>query len=478
LKPKHIIIAGTVAVLAVSYPASSWYFGKRTEEIVQQKITSIKAIPGIKLVQNDYERGLFRSQQTIVVELPQKSAPPLRLTFKTDVRHGPLFEAGKFRSASATTVLEPDASQKELRQAFGDKPPVMAQMLLDFCGGGHSTITVPEFRFVLPEKGTLSGDGLQLSGEFEKDYQGVSAQGTAPRFELSLENGTRLTLAGLEFSGKQRLVFPDEPLFYAGTQKVSFSSLEFVSENKPKITLNKINMEMDTPVSGEFIDVIARLAAQDLRVGEQNFGPVAYDYSAKHLRARALMDLNREIMSLSEKTTKDSAIRDKFVALLFEDGTRVAIDRLSFHLPEGELRFSANLGIVGAQAEDLDNPFLLAGKFDAHAELSLPAAVKTLAQMLMPPMKNESEMESMIAQLTHLGYVTNDAGTLKTSLTFKAGKLTVNGKPFNFYDTLSKLKKQRQKTMKAEEDEQTPEQEQEQEAREAEPSQGQPLPEN
>jgi uncharacterized protein YdgA (DUF945 family) len=474
LKRKNIAVAaGAVAVLVAAYPASSWYFGKWAEEIIHRKTEEFARVaPFIKLVQNDYERGLFGSRQTIAIEIPLPAEPPktgestdapkprkapsLRLVSTTDIGHGPLFEAGGFRAASATTVLEFDGAFREkLHQAFGGKPPMTGRTLFDFGGGGRFTATVPEFRFALHDKeekqATLSGEAVEWKGEFDKGMRHVSTRGGAPRFEAALSDGALLTLAGLEFSSDQQLMFPGEPLSYIGPKKISIASFTFDpgQAEAPKVALEKIGMDVDTLISGEFADMIVRLAIEGLRVGEREFGPVAYDYSVKHLRARALIDLNRELVAsfmtpeLQDKKQLPEAIKDKLVALLLDDA-RISIDRLSFHLPEGEARFSASFGITGAQAGDFDNPFLLAGKLDVAAELSMPAAaVKTLARIKGD---NEEEAEKLgrlagkrMAHLARMGYIAIDAGTLKSSLALKAGRLAINGKRFNPLTALTQL---------------------------------------
>ena len=526
MKKNLIIAAGVLAVLAI-YPASSWYFGKQTEEIVQQKMENFgKALPFIKQVQNDYEREFFSSRQTLAFEIPlpapkaeespdddeespdkapaPRSMGSMRLIAKTDIRHGPLYEAGGFKAARATTVLEFDtlrfpgrpfdqetdkAIREKLRQAFGDKAIMTSQSLLDFGGGGHTTLTIPEFRFIFTEaaeQATLSSSGLQLNAEFDKGMQRYSLRGTLPRItiESGQENKARATLSGFELSADQQRLFPDDPLSYTGPQKLSIAAINFESSKSEvsKIALEKINMDMDTPVSGEFIDLIARLAVASLRVGERDFGPVAYDYSIKHLRARTLIDLNREFMTLWFANPEAiqqalSPIKEKSIALLLEEGARIAIDRLSFNLPEGELRFSASLGVVGARPDDFDNPFLLAGKLDASAELSLPAAaVETLLKLRnrrghdAPTGAETRAAEERIANLVRLGYVNLDAGTLKSNLTLKAGQLTINGKPFNPLAAMA----QAQKSAPEEEEEETQEPQEAQEQAQEEPQAQEP----
>jgi uncharacterized protein YdgA (DUF945 family) len=485
LKRKNIILAAAViAVLAAGYPASSWYLGRQIEATNGQIDAKIAMLPFLRLVRHDYERRLFDAEETLVIEIPvvlprmpsppaetakspeapreaapAPAAPPLRVTLKNAIRHGPLFESGAFAAASATTTIEFDeVLQAKIQETFGGKPPARIRTLYGFGGGGRSTIGSPAFGIVIPgktadEQATLSGDGLEMSIEFGRGMERYSLRGSAPRFELTQTDGPRLTLTGFAIEAEQRRLFPDAPLFYVGTQSFSLAGLEIDpgqrdgQDKQPKIALSEIKYDTRTSASGEFIDLIAHTGAAGLRIGEQDYGPAAYDFSMKHLRARTLMEIDREFMTLyaRQESLRDqkqllqalAPLKDKFIALLIDDSI-LSIDRIAFRLPEGEAKFNISVRLLDAKAEDFGNLLILLGKLDAAAELALPGAlVKTLA-MANDKAKNEEEAqkrgqaaEELIDNLAQLGYIAIDNGLLKSRLALKGGQLLVNDKPFN-----------------------------------------------
>ena len=475
------VIAIVVVALAAAYPASSWFLGTQIEKAHGKIDAQITARPYLELILHVYERRLFDATDTITIEIPAApSAPaapeespgapretspasgaaPLRITFRTAIRHGPLFDSGALAAGSAVTVAEFDgAIQQKALEAFGGKPALEIRTLYGLGGGGRFAITSPAFNIALPDEtegrsATLSGDGLEITGEFTQGAEQYSLRGAVPRFELAEADGLRLALTGLVVEGKERRLFPDEPLSYVGTQRLALAGLkvepgEALDEDggptlPSKIALSDIQCDTETGASGEFLDSVVRISAAGLRVGERDYGPVAYDFSMKHLHARKLMALNRESMALYAKPALGDQIRlaqvfapmqEHFVALLL-DGPILSIDRIAFNTPEGEAKISASVKLGDAKAEDFNRPLILLAKLDAAADLTLPVPLVTA--LAASDAKDEAEakergelVERTIALLVEQGYATVDDGIFKSRLAFLAGQLSLNDKLFN-----------------------------------------------
>jgi len=484
-----------VAVLAAAYPASSWYFGRQIEAAHAEVDAKIAAVPYLKLVRHDYERGLFGASETITIELPTAMfrmpatpatpaatpqappaaeaapgatpetppvaqpapapapMPPLRVTVKTTIQHGPLPGLNAFAAGSASSVIEFDEPiQKKVLEAFGGKPAMAIQTLYDFQGGGRSTVTSPAFKISLPgqaedSQATLSGDGLEMAVEFTKSMEQYSLRGGAPRFELAELNGPRLIMTGMRIESRQQRMFPDDPLLYSGSQQFSLAGIDIDPgpEKGQKIALKDLKYDVQVPASGEFVDLIARFGAAEMRIGEQSYGPAAYDFSFKHLHARKLMELNRRVMALYTKpeTLQDptqlmqalAPMKEQFVGLLLENPV-LSIDRIAFRMPEGEAKVSASIRLLDAKAEDFANPLMLVAKIDAAAELAFPAALAATMAGSKAESEEEEQMrkqavEQSVANIVQQGYATLDNGMIRSRITFKAGQLLVNDKPFN-----------------------------------------------
>ena len=126
-------------------------------------------------------------------------------------------------------------------------------------------------------------------------------------------------------------------------------------------------------------------------------------------------------------------MKGDFIALL-PHGAILSIDRVAFHLPEGEVKFNANFRLDDSKAEDFNNPLRLFGKLDAAAELVLPAS--SVGTLLGSADAEDGEdyaetANEIVARLVRQGYVTNDNGILGTRLVLNKGQLLLNDKPFN-----------------------------------------------
>lgn len=477
-----IAAAAVAAVLAAGYPASSWYLGKQIEATHAEIDARIAAIPYLKLVRHDYERRLFGAEEVIAIEIPvamfhlpvgqdkpagtteaQPEAkpeakapvpqPPLRITIKTSIQHGPLPGFKTLAAGSASTVIEFDeALQKKLAEAFGGRPALDIQTLYDFQGGGQGTLKSPPFKIVVPGQtqggqAILAGDGLEIVVDFTRHMEQYSMRGGAPRFELGEPNGPRMTMTGLRMESRQQRMFADDPLLYSGSQQFSLAeiSIDPGQENGQKIGLKELKYDVQVPASGDFIDIIARMGAGTVQIGEQNYGPANYDFSLKHVHARKLMALNRSLMTLytkpemlqdqSQLMQSLAPMKDQFIALLL-DNPVLSLDRISFRMPEGEAKISASVRLVDVKAEDFANPMLLPAKIDAAAEIALPAKLVTTLAAGKTESEEEAQLskemaEQTIANIVQQGYATIDGGLLKSRISFKAGQLLVNDKPFN-----------------------------------------------
>ena len=485
-----------VVALGAAYPASAWYFGKQIEVAHGELDKQIAAVPYLKLVKHDFERQLFGATEVITLELPAElfhtppasvvpeepvadvnataeanaeqapvaapapeavapaaPLPPIQITVKSEIQHGPFPGFSAIGAGSAKTVIVfDDATQQKVAAAFGGKPPVEVQTLYSLFGGGHSTLTSPAFKFSFVSKPedsqvTISGDGLTASIDFTAGLEHYTVKGDAPRFEIVDDKGLKVVFAGLKIDSTQQRMFKDEPLLYAGTQRFTLAEVlaESTQNGGSKVQIKGLDYDVSIPVAGEHIDLIAKIGATDFQVAEQNFGPVHYDFSFKHLHARKLAALHRSGMALYSKPKAagdTQQLEQGFAALktqaleLIMENPEFAIDRLSAHTTGGDTAFSARIKLIGVTAEDFNNPMMLVQKVDFAADLSVPTSLIDS----LPPGNAASEEEILarkqaseqaIASVLQQGYVTNEGGMLKTRITFNKGQLQANEKPFN-----------------------------------------------
>lgn len=484
---KSAVVGIGVALLAIAYPALTWWTGKQAEDRLAEQYKMLEGVPFVKVVKRDFQRGFSTSQETVTFELfgdmfrsmenaqkeaiandpdaqqdPAAAAPrepmkPIQITVRSDIKHGP-FAGGSLAAAVVDSELVFDDKVKaELAKVFGDKKPLIARTVFNFGGGGNSTVTSPAFATTIPGDGgsnaQVSWQGIKMNMDFASGMKSYNLSGEAPKLEVKDEGkGVHMVMSGLQMEGKQQRVFDDEPMLYSGTQSFKIAQISFTGDpasakagaNKPVLVKN-VAYDINMPLNGEFLDMVAKMGAASVLVDNQDYGPVHYDISFKHLHARTTAKLYRTMMKLYSDPAAMAKNPDptKMLAPLAEPAMELvkhspefAIDRISFKSPQGEALVSGHVKLKDAKPEDFSNPLMLLAKLDAGADLSLPEAL--LAEMGAAKAQTEEEkqmqQQMFAAQLESFagqGYVTRAGGLLKSKIVFSNGQLTVNGKPFN-----------------------------------------------
>ena len=470
-----VVAASVVAVLAVGYPASAWYLGSQIEKAHADVRTMMAAQPYLKIVNQSYERGLFGASETTTIEIPAAlfhppgtqteegdapaekptEEPPIRITVKTAIKHGPLAGFSTLAAGSEVSTIEfDDPVRAKIAEAFGSEQPFDIRTTYDFQGGGRSTFASKPFKLALPgdtpeSNATFSGEPVELVMEFSKGLADYTLRGTVPDFTVSEANGSGLSAKGMVLDSQLKRVFPDEPLLYAGSQKLTVAEISVTPGTdeqagpKQKVALRELAYDVQVPVSGDFLDVIAKLGVNVVQVGEQNYGPANYDFSLKHLHGRKLATLSRAFTALYAKPevfADQSQLLQAMAPLatpffdLLADGPVFSIDRMAFRTADGEASFSASISLNDPKPDDFSNPLMLVAKLDASAAIAVPTA---LVDSLLGSGESEEAplaqpgAASTLDQFKQQGYITVENNLLKTNATFKNGQLQVNGKPFN-----------------------------------------------
>ncbi len=470
-------IALVAVPLLLTYPAAAWLVGQRVEAAIARNYQLLDENPSLRIVARDYRRGIFSASETLTLEVFGNLAPwpgasllpasagegaPLRLTIRSHIRHGPLPGLASVGAATVDSELLADAPLRErLAEILGDEKPLQLRSEYRFDGGGSSTLRIPAFSTYWPARegagrDTLAWDGLTLNLDFAAGMQRYSLHAEAPRLELKGARGGQLTMLGVRLEGTQQRVFADEPLLYAGVQKLSMARL-IVGGGEgggEPVDMRRVRCEAEVPVKGDYIDLVARLGSESLRVGGRDYGPANYDFSLRHLHARTAAAFYREVMRLSADPALQAAALEAPATLLaslatpgmelLRHGPELGIDRLAFRSPHGDASLVAHFRVNGAQTQDLGNPLTLLAKLDADADILLPEGL--LGEMAAAGDQGVSgagdavdaavgapaaAFGARLADFVARGLVARNGAMLRSRLAFSKGRLTVNGRPFD-----------------------------------------------
>lgn len=499
-------IALVAVPLALAYPAAAWLIGMQVETAIARNYDLIADNPSLQIVDRDYRRRLFGATETLTLELfanltqlatqqrqqalaanPGMTLPPvrpMRVTVRSEIRHGPLPGLSTFAAAvvDSELVLD-DALGAQLTGLFGEQKPLQTHTVYRFDGGGVSTLSSPPFSTYWPAaegagQNTLAWDGLTMSVDFERGLRRYALRAEAPRLEFKASRGGQATLLGMRLEGAQQRIFEDDPLLYGGTHKLSLARITVGGEDGGEpVEMRRAHYEAEVPLKGDFIDLIGRFGSESLRIAGTDYGPARYDVSVRHVHARTMAKLYREAMRISADAEMQAAAQTSpgqllaplagpALELLGYD-PEISIDRLSFRTPHGDAVLSARVKLNAAQAQDFANPLLLLAKLDAGVDLHVPEAfVGEIAVNAMPaipagaggelPAAPTDEVQpsaeegvavadaaladlaarreilrQRIAGLVAQGLLVREGGELRAQLAVRDGGMTVNGQPFN-----------------------------------------------
>jgi len=478
---RTVLITATVGVVvALAYPATAWVLGGRVETALDDSYKLLAEHPYAKIVKRDYQRGVFSSTEVATIELfgdlakslakrqeaaaaqtPQAEAlpaevmKPIQVAIRSEIKHGPLPGLAGFAAAvvDSELVLEGEL-MTGLAEFMGNKKPLQAHTVYGFTGSGVSTVTSPAFSGTFPGKAegvtnSVAWDGVNMTIDFERGLASYTLRADAPKLEIKDNQGVQFLMTGLQVQGKQKRLFDDEPMLYAGTMKLTVANVSVASGNPESqpLLMTQIAYDVDMPVNGEFMDIAAKVGAEVVQVGKQSFGPAHYDFSVHHLHARTLAKLYRAWLKLYSDpaffavSAQGGSPGKLFAPLaepaleLLKHNPEIRVDRISFNSPHGETLLAARAKLKDATPADFASPLTLLGRLDAGAEITLPEGL--IGEFAAARQKAPEDaaargamLQQQLAGFAEQGYILREGGAIKSKIAFANGRLAVNGKPF------------------------------------------------
>jgi len=470
------LVAFGLLVIA-AYPASAWYLGRQVEQAASDSYKQVESVPYMKVVKREYRRGVLTSDETVTFELfgnmaqffeqtqrensernpgaaPVERFKPIRFSVHSHIKHGPMPGGKNFAAAMVDSELDVDERLKPaLAGVLGEKKVLTAHTIYQFSGDAESAFTSPAFVATIPAEGSvppgrLTWGGVNATVRSAKGFASYTMRGEAPKLEVEGGMGVHMVIEGMRFDVQSRRIFEDEPLLYAGRQNFAVAQIRvdgpLLADNA--IVVKQFNYEVNVPVNGEFLDIVAKIGVQDAVSGEANYGPARFDLSMKHLHARTLAQLQRAMLkAYSDPAAFAADAKNPQAAFeplvqpalkLLEYSPEIRLDRISFRMPQGEVLVAARAKFNGIKPEDLKQAPILVAKLDASADISLPEALLMLPWGVKADSAEELQAqmqmrERQVATLVGQGYILRDGAMVTSRFEFRNGGVTVNGKPFD-----------------------------------------------
>ncbi|THU03657.1 DUF945 domain-containing protein [Lampropedia puyangensis] len=436
---------GLVVLVALAYAVSSWWLGREIEMQWRSGHAQLRERMGLPLELQSYQRGWFSAVATSQVRWDDAlNAPVMVVQHRID--HGPLLglRIGVVAVHSEAAFMLPNAVRdRSVSEAI---PPLNGRALLHFDRSGSWEIRGDAFHLQDGDGGQWDIAPLRWDFQFAAAMHSVTSNLGWEGLQWKNSEGSSLQIG--EVTARDEYHVPtDMQHVYEGQSRYAVSQLDVVNvfadgvplaDRKPYTwRASDLEWTLDTAVKNAFLDIKSALSAPSLRMDEQEAGPAQVAVSLRQIHTStveavwpmlpALVREGRVSLAADAGVTLAQLQQAQSqVALLFQQGLRVEVDRFSFRTPEGVVEVDAQLDAPTLNATDVAFfPMSLASKLNAQVHVRMPES--SLAAWLGP-----QAATLHIAQ----GLLARDGSDVQATLQYRGGYSTINGLPVDLMGLL------------------------------------------
>jgi uncharacterized protein YdgA (DUF945 family) len=387
----------------------------------------------------DYQRGWLSSTvvNTITLEVPERA--PLILELHSNISHGPLLLSGPntFGLAAIETNMPLSAAQKAdmARLWKGNENPIQVQSHIDFDGKTLTEVSIAGF--------TLDNIDNDPAGKlnFEPMSTTVTLSEYFTRAEADMAwNGMQLDTADAKvvvgkLAGYSKKHLSAEGL-WLGDDDFKLSNVS-VNVSRPladpsgqmpsSSTIEELGIFAHSEVdSSNLVKGHATIIVKDIVVENKS---VASDFkltiAMEHLQAQALQAIaekmgehqKRAINRGNPRQAPDFALVQNEIATILAAGPVLRITTLQANTEHGKVKADLEATIKVDDPAALQNPLFLMMAMRAAGNVSVPARLI-----------ENTPLAAFAPGFIEQGYIKSERGQLTTSMKFRQGQLTLNGK--------------------------------------------------
>jgi uncharacterized protein YdgA (DUF945 family) len=428
----------TVAALVVLYPLSAGLMGYAIERRVDDTLKqATDQTPYIKVVDHQYHRGWFVSEQDLTVGIsPQMAATAaVNITIHNVIHHGPICGPtcwGLARIDSHLVFSGP--IQPVVTSIFGLAEALSMHSRLGFFGGGSATVASPPVADIALSGGDhFSSEGMTLATGYTANYDSYTAHGSIPHVKYTGATGKLLEIAAVSVDLHSTRALRS---LFVGDTSIDVGEIAYGASGTPgAFSAHAIQAESHSSLADGFM-----VASVKYSVGAVASAPVSltgahFDMTFRHLEAESLEHLTAAMRQTNQDTTLSPATRvPKMMAALKEPAMallakqpEISLDRISIATAGGGAVLTGVIKVNGVVAEDFRDETStkrLAQKIDADLDLTLDDGF--LSSVPGGGADSVSKLQSFVDQ----GLMTHDGGKFHTVIGLHQGQPTFNGKPF------------------------------------------------
>jgi uncharacterized protein YdgA (DUF945 family) len=458
---KKLVI--TVVVLVLLLLVAPFGVGKIAESRVDHGLELLtRQAPYLKVIENKYTRGWFKSEQVITFEafgpwmkalnevmkkegLPVDGAAepdtqvqpaatvenPLRFTLRNEILHGPVLGLSGLGIARVKLhFVVSDETRKKIADIFGPKDPIEISTRVGFFGGATTTFK-SEGRTIKPKdsKSEISWETFKLAIDYSHDADTFDMDGKWPKFEVTdASDNSHLVMSDMTIDGEGKRARGDlyDGDFRFGIDKVSVTG-------KEPFEMQGLNLAEVVETKGDFTGISVKMGSGEVKIKELTAMGIAlkeihYDVGFRRLHTPTLEKILTGMKAMYAKPIANAAQANaEMLAPFKEQGAELlkydpefVIDRIGLATADGDGYVKGVVTLKGATADDFaTGSMALVSK--VHADLTVDVSEKMIQKFPNGSTAAGAGVDS--------GYVKREGDRLICKILFADGKLTVNGKP-------------------------------------------------
>ncbi len=473
-------LTGLVLILAVLVLGAYYGMGALTENTIKKNIIVINQSNGLFADLQDYKRGWFKSDANIKwrLHVPERvvkdskgqpqtvAATDYKMDMPIKIYHGPFIFANKqlrFGMGYASSNVE---LPKELVEQFDTmfakdsiKPQLDLSIFVNYFNRSKLGLGLPHFKLIAKDgTGTFDWVGMNSTTSISSKMDKVDGDIVIDGMNFNKDD-TKVTLGKVSTNYNLHETLGG---LFLGDASLDVPSFVVSVKDQKMFELNDFSMSSSSDVDDHLFSSHLNVELDSMIANGQNYGPAELELAIRKIDADVLAAINQQASAMQNATDtqKQQALLMMLPELpkLFNKGAEFEISKLTVKIPQGTIE--GNLSLALAEG-DAGNPFQIFQKLKGDAKLKVPAElVKFLMQQsLMQQVGTNTEtqqaltqqlqqdnlvgatptneelvnkqLEKQIASLQQSGLVVVDGADYTLEATLDAGKLIVNGKPFD-----------------------------------------------
>lgn len=462
---KPVLVVAGVVLIGCGVAGGALFAGAQVRrQLDAQTARVVEQFPFIQVVEQHDHPGVFSSSRSVTYRLGCDGVAagtgrrrPLLITQTDMISHGPLPHFNSIGAAVIDSEISfSDELASELGPVFDGKPPLTMQTRVGFDGRYSSRIESPQGTLNGPQGQQLNWRGLTGTLESDAAMSFAHYEVTMPGMDVTdSAQGTQVSISGIHFRGDGKGTGQSMWLM-AGTSEGQVRSVvmrirapagtgararetEMLRvqlddlEIKSMATLENELLSASSSVTGHGSINATRLDKLDMRASMRRIHIPSYE----KLAAAAMRDsfsCDGAHPAVTPQQSMQHMEHDMLALLPYNP--EYSLDKLVIVLDGKQGEFSYSLGINGVTPADLKLP--PAQLFITKAALRASARVpRTWVERLLTEARSAAAGGAAVPaafgpvyeQARAMGYVSEDADHISTSLQFGNGAMLINGKP-------------------------------------------------